>query len=61
MKQNVYAIYKGDRFIDVGTVKELAKNLKVSEKTVQFMATPTYRKRCKNNNRIQVFKIEDDE
>ena len=27
-KGKVYAIYKGDKFIDVGTVKELAERLR---------------------------------
>lgn len=29
---NTYAIYKGDEFIDLGTIKELSKKHNISEK-----------------------------
>ena len=55
-----YALYKGDEFITLGTIKEIAKFLGVSERTVHFYATPTYMKRNKDNHYI-VIRIEDDE
>lgn len=44
---NIYAIYKGDTFIDLGTLKYLAKKLNVSEKTIYFYSTEAYKKRRK--------------
>lgn len=40
-----YALYKGDRFIDLGTADYLASLLGVKKKTVLFLATPSYQKR----------------
>lgn len=58
-----YAIYKGDKFIDLGTKEYLAKKLGVKEETIYFYSTPTYKKRSKNNkdnDRMVVIKIEED-
>lgn len=57
--KTVYALYKGDTFIDLGTVSELAKVLNVSERTIKFYATKTYKERRKeSNNSIVVIKVE---
>ena len=62
MKQNIYAVYKGERFIDVGTADYLAKVLGITVKSVWYMATPSYRKRiAKSKDAMEVFKIEEDE
>lgn len=58
----VYAVYKGDKFIDVGTIKELAKRLMKKESSLLFMSMPAYKRRHKdNNNAMEVIKIEYDE
>ena len=44
-----YAMYKGEKFIDIGTLLQLAKIKNVSLKTMQFYVSPTYRKRRKNS------------
>lgn len=55
----VFAIYKGDKFIDVGTVKELAKSLNVNISTIHFYNTKTYKERSKNSNdRIDMFEVD---
>lgn len=59
-KNPEYALYKGDKFIEIGTAKELAEYLGVSERTVHFYSTPTYMKRNKENHYI-VIKIDYDE
>lgn len=57
----MYALYKGDEFIDLGTIKELAKKLNVKPKTIRFYGTPSYQKRIKNySERLILIKIEDD-
>lgn len=54
-----YAIYKGDTYLFGGTIKDLAKYLGVSERTIRFYTTPVYRKRTKDsNNRYIVIKVE---
>lgn len=59
-KQNIYALYKGDRFIDMGTREYLANLLKCKVRTISFFATPAYKKRIRDNsNAIIVIKVED--
>lgn len=40
-----YAVYKGDKFLFVGTIKECAEHFNVSKDTVIFWATPSNFKR----------------
>lgn len=62
MKKNmyVYALYKGDNFIDIGTREYLANLLGVTPKTISFYASPTQAKRYGNNCYICV-RIKNDE
>lgn len=53
---NIYTIYKGDEFLDLGTAKELAEKFNVKEKTIHYWSTPTQRKRVKNG--IIVIKVD---
>ena len=54
-----YALYKGDKFIDLGTKQYLANLLGVNIRTIEFYHSPTYRKRGKEySNRYIVIKIE---
>lgn len=46
---NVYALYKGDKFIYIGTKKELAEKMNWKETTVSFCHTPANLKRNKGN------------
>ena len=55
---NIYALYKGDEFIDMGTKDYLAKLLNVKVRTILFYSTPTYLKR-NNGNGWVVIKVED--
>ena len=41
-----YAVYKGDEFIFVGTLEEVAEKLGVSTKSVKWMATPAAKRRA---------------
>lgn len=43
----VYAMYKGEECLGIGTLRELAKELNVKYDTMYFYTTPTYKKRCK--------------
>ena len=56
-----YALYKGDKFINLGTLEELAKYLGVKKKTIQFYASNVWKNRSKDrDNPYIAFKIEDD-
>lgn len=46
-KEPMYALYHGDEIKTIGTKKELAKYLGVSERTIYFYSTPVHRKRNK--------------
>ena len=60
-KKGIYAIYKGDEFLDLGTAEELAKKRGIGPKSIQFMMTPTYRRRIKNQDkRLIVIRLEED-
>lgn len=54
-----YAVYKGDKFIDLGTADYLANKLGVSVETIRFRSTPAYKKRVTDDALITV-RIEDD-
>ncbi len=55
----VYAVYKGDKFLDLGTVEELSKKFKVKKETVWFWATSVNKRRAKKKRKIAI-KIEED-
>lgn len=55
-----YALYKGDKFINIGTKEYLAKLLNVRKETIEFYASPTQLKRNKDNGYV-VVRIDDDE
>jgi len=57
----IYAIYKGDEFLFMGTRKECASYLNVNLRTITFYTSPTYKKRCKNyGDTIVVIIVEED-
>lgn len=58
-KNNIYALYKGDEFLIVGTKEELASYLGVKLKTITFYNSKEYKKRRKKgNNYLLVIKVE---
>lgn len=48
-KDEVYAMYKGEECLGIGTKKELAELLKVNYKTICFYTSPTYKKRVRRS------------
>ena len=54
-----FACYKGDEFIAIGTIKELAEKTGYAETTLRFCTHPASRKRNKGN-RLVVFAVEDE-
>ena len=50
----IYALYKGDEFLEIGTKEFLAKLLGVKPETIKVYGTPSYLKRAKkkDDNRL---------
>ena len=40
----IYALYKGDNFLTLGTKQELADYLRVNKRTIDHYASPYYKK-----------------
>ncbi len=66
-REGEYALYKGDRFIDLGTKKYLANLLKCKVDFITYLATPANRKRIekrknkeKDSNALIVIRIEEE-
>ena len=54
-----YALYKGEECLAIGTIKEIAEQMNVKIRTIQFYTTPTYKKRCKNSiNRLTLISLD---
>jgi hypothetical protein len=54
----MYALYKGEELIAMGTLLQIAYKTGVKLRTIQFYKTPTYKKRCKNSkNRRELVKL----
>lgn len=51
-----FAIYKGDKLLCFGTVKECAEKLGITESTVRFYQYDSYQKRakCVKNRRVAI-------
>lgn len=41
----IYALYKGEKLLMIGTIKEIAKLQNVKERTIMFYQSPAYLKR----------------
>lgn len=53
-KEKLFALYKGEEFIDIGTAKELAKKRNVKPDFIRYLSTPANKRRIanrKNNNK----------
>ena len=48
MRKMLYALYRGDEFLDIGTKYELAEKFDVKPETIVFYASPSYQKRTAN-------------
>ena len=62
MKKKLYALYKGEKCLDIGTISELAEKYKVRKETLYFYQSPTHLKRMKKSkkgNYKVLVKIED--
>ena len=43
--EQIFAIYRGEKFIDTGTAKELAAKLNVQPRFIRYLSTPAHQRR----------------
>lgn len=55
----IFALYKGDKLIDIGTAKELAKKQGVSIRTIYLYSSTKYRQEAEGKNKKIVIRVED--
>lgn len=53
----LYALYRGDAFVDVGTAAELGLRHGITQKSAKFMATPSHHNRT-NYGALRAYLIE---
>lgn len=56
-----YAMYRGDKFIDLGTAKELAERHGVTERTIKYYAQSNRWKNENKGNRLEVIPLDEEE
>ena len=54
-----YVAYKGDEFVAVGTIKEIAKETGYTIGTLEYARCPAHHRRAKRNA-IKLYRLEDD-
>lgn len=54
-----YALYRGDDFVDLGTARELGERHGIKPKNIQFMASPSHKRRGNYAKRLAAYRIED--
>lgn len=59
-REKVFAAYKGDKFISVGTLKELSKELNTKISTLRFHSKPIYFSRTKEETSLRLYRVEED-
>lgn len=60
LDQRDYAVYRGDEFVDLGTLSYLSKVLNRSRKSLQGLMAPSIKKRITGQrNGIIIFRIEE--
>lgn len=57
-REKNYALYRGEKFLGIGTKKELAELLGVKVETVSFYATPSYKKRINEAKSRRLVRID---
>lgn len=52
-----YTLYKGDDLLAFGTIKEIAKAMRIKEKSVKFYGSKCYKRRLKSRKNSRNAKI----
>lgn len=53
-KTSIYALYHGDKFIDIGSKEYLARKINVDVKTIIYYITPSWKKKSNYNSWIVI-------
>ena len=68
MREKIFALYKGDTFLGLGTAKELAKERNVNPEFIRYLSTPSNLRRINNrknknkkSNALISIKMEEEE
>lgn len=48
-KKKVYALYKGEKLLEIGTIEEIAKKQNTTEATIRYYGSTTYLKKQKKS------------
>ena len=56
-----YALYRGDNILMVGSMKQIANYLGISEKGASFYSTPAWRRRVNTEVAVYIIKIEEED
>lgn len=48
--KHVYAFYKGEDILSIGTRKELSQNLELDMQTINYYLSKAYKKLCEERN-----------
>lgn len=58
---NEYAMYRGDVFIDLGTISELAAKYHKTKRAMRQLSYSRTHQRAKSDKRLLLYKIEDED
>lgn len=56
-----FALYKGEELLGIGTLQELAEQMKVTIDTLLYYRTPTYAKRTTETNGRRLVELKEEE
>lgn len=59
--ERVWALYKGDEFIALGTIAEISEQTGKKFDTLVWMTMPSYKNRPDHGNKLQLYEVDDDE
>lgn len=58
----MYALYKGDEFVTMGTIPEIARYTDKTIAFIKYMRTPSYEKRCADaKKRLRLLPLDEEE
>jgi hypothetical protein len=59
--EKIFALYKGEKLLADGTLKEIATRMGIKVESVRFYKTPTYQRRVRGENRRTLVWLGDDD
>lgn len=59
--EKLWALYKGEKFITSGTIKEIAEETGKTFDGIMFLTYPAYKNRPDDGNKLQIYDIDEEE